>query len=136
MKTKSQEFSEIVFNQIQVYLSNSTEDIDIHKKYKSLCKRSGGVMRTVGLIQYLTFLRAKAAKEPQHGLLLKHLSQELAALKVVNTNDVETFVQSVRNQSLPNYMRTTTEVLRLLQWHKRIADILIDSSTDSSEVER
>ena len=133
MKTKSQKYSDIVFNRVSDYVNNSTDDSSRKRKYKGLCKRAGGVMRTVGLIQFITFLLAKTQNEPQHGMLLNHLRYELVTLDIVtNANDVNSLVQRVRMQSLPNYMRTTTEVLRLLQWHKRISDILIEGTVDEN----
>ncbi len=44
----------------------------------------------------------------------------------------ENLLGKISDQSLPNYMHTTKEVLKFLQWHKRIADILIEGTVDDS----
>ena len=132
MQTKSQLFSDAVFRRISAYINIETDD-KAKKKYKSLCKRAGGLLRTVGLIQFLTFLNAKAmGKEIQHEILLQHLQQELHHFKIVKSNNISQMLTKIREQSLPNYMHTTKETLKFLQWHKRIADILIEGTVDDS----
>jgi len=127
MQSKSQIYSNIVFPQIQALISQHQGDENL-KRYKSLCKRSGGLLRSVGLIQWLSFLAAKAARgEVHHQYLLDNLVSELTAIKVLKVKGSDELLLTVRKQSLPEYMYTTTQVLKLLQWHKRIADILITS---------
>lgn len=127
LQSRSQIYSDQVFTQITEFINNDS-DQDVRKRYKSLCKRSGGLLRTVGLIQFLVFLSAKATKgsEVHHQHLLDQLVNELKALKVLpaiqNSNDL---TETVRKQNLPEYMYTTKQVLLLLQWHKRLADVLI-----------
>ena len=132
MQSKSQLYSEAVFNRVSAYANNRETDQQTKKKYKSLCKRSGGLLRTVGLIQFLTFLQAKSGNEVQHGTLLEHLHQELAQFDVVGGGSLNAFLANIRGLSLPCYMRATKETLRFLQWHKRIADILIEGTADES----
>jgi len=124
--SKSQEYSNLVFTQVNELLQSDQTPESI-KRYRSLCKRSGGLLRTVGLIQFLTFLAAKASKESEvhHQYLLDHLVTELKQLNILQAKDSEDLLTQVRIQNLPHYMHTTTQVLKLLQWHKRIADILI-----------
>jgi len=133
MKSKSQIYSEIVFTKVQDYVAGHTDEKSV-KKYKSLNKRAGGVLRTVGLIQFLTFLKAKApnrdSKEIHHHFLLEHLREELSELEIVRTQDTSELLNNIRGQELPEYMRTTSETLRLLQWHKRISDILISGTAE------
>jgi CRISPR type III-B/RAMP module-associated protein Cmr5 len=126
LQTKSQEYSHLVFTTIN-NLINANHDSSTIKRYKSLCKRSGGLLRTVGLIQFLTFLAAKATKETEghYQYLLDQLTLELQAIKVLDAQDGYDLLANIRQQNLPDYMNTTTQVLQLLQWHKRIADILI-----------
>jgi CRISPR type III-B/RAMP module-associated protein Cmr5 len=128
MQSKSQVYSNIVFPQIQSLINQHQADESI-KRYKSLCKRSGGLLRSVGLIQWLSFLAAKAARgEVHHQYLLDNLVTELTAInKTIKVKTSEELLLTVRKQNLPEYMYTTTQVLKLLQWHKRIADILITS---------
>ena len=132
-KSKGQIYSDLVFRNIEKLVEDDLKDQDGQgnsrqvKRYKSLCKRSGGILRTVGLIQFLTFLAAKATKESEihHHYFLEHLMSELSELSIVQTENQLTFLKIVRQQELPEYMRTTSETLKLLQWHKRISDILI-----------
>lgn len=135
MQSKSQLYSNVVFKNVSEYSSNTQIDDKTKKKYKSLCKRAGGVLRTVGLIQFLTFLKAKSQKKAEihHAALLEHLEQELRTFHVVNARqNTDELLELVRRQSLPKYMHTTKEILRFLQWHKRIADILIEGTADES----
>ncbi|MGK5093672.1 type III-B CRISPR module-associated protein Cmr5 [Deltaproteobacteria bacterium TL4] len=134
MQTKNQKYSDLVFKKIEQLKMEKGEDKPV-KRYKSLCKRAGGVMRTVGLIQFLTFLAAKATKprEVHHQYLLDHLTQELHAMRLVTATDSRTLLEMVRRQNLPEYMQTTKEVLRFLQWHKRIADILIEGTAEEGD---
>jgi len=126
IQSKSQIYSDLVFKNIEALVSDQGDNKAV-KKYKSLSKRSGGVLRTVGLIQFLTFLAAKATKESEihHGYLLNHLRDELSKIHMVNAKNQPDLLKIIREQELPEYMRTTSETLKLLQWHKRISDILI-----------
>ena len=131
MKCKSQIYSELVFKHIQGLVAEQSDDKMI-RRYKSLCKRSGGVMRTVGLIQFLTFLAAKATKESEihHEHLLNHLRLSLDEIGLIRTQNNSDFLSAVRQQSLAEYMRTTNEILKFLQWHRRIAEILIAGTAE------
>lgn len=126
LKSKSQIYSDLVFTQVTKLLA-ADHDTTAMKRYKSLCKRAGGLLRTVGLIQFLTFLAAKASKESEvhHQYLLDQLVTELEKIEVLKTQNSSELLAKIRQQNLPEYMNTTTQILQLLQWHKRIADILI-----------
>ncbi|MGB5157280.1 MAG: type III-B CRISPR module-associated protein Cmr5 [Desulfobacterales bacterium] len=134
MQSKSQIYSDIVFEKVQRLVADHAEQKDgkVIGKYKSLNKRAGGLLRTVGLIQFLTFLAAKATnnKEIHHEYLLGHLRDELFKLGIVRAQDSDGFLRIIRKQELPEYMRTTSEILKLLQWHKRISDILISGTAE------
>ncbi|QTA80250.1 Putative CRISPR type III-B/RAMP module RAMP protein Cmr5 [Desulfonema limicola] len=127
MQSKSQLYSDLVFINVQDLVQSLENDDKRLKKYKSLCKRSGGVFRTVGLIQFLTFLAAKATKdtEKHHEDLLSHLRLELHTCNIVNSENIVSFLAAIRQQEFAEYMRTSAETLKFLQWHKRISDILI-----------
>ena len=131
MQSKSQRYSDVVFDKVQELVAEQGQSQPL-KRYKSLNKRSGGVLRTVGLIQFLTFLAAKATKESEihHQYLLEHLREELSTLRIIQAQNQEEFLRIVRRQELPEYMRTTSEILKLLQWHKRISDILISGTAE------
>ncbi|NNM55362.1 MAG: type III-B CRISPR module-associated protein Cmr5 [Spirochaetales bacterium] len=124
MVSRSQRYADIVFEKIKTFVGAPSSDLS---GYKSLCKRSGGLLRTLGLMQFLVFLKAKEAKNTQHGVLLKHLQEELKELKDLETSNENDLIQKVLKETLPSYMKITKTVLLLLQWHKRIAEILIDA---------
>jgi CRISPR type III-B/RAMP module-associated protein Cmr5 len=132
MKSKSQAYSQAVFENIQKLIKEEPEDSKPVKQYKSLTKRAGGLLRSVGLIQFLTFLAAKATKpkEVHHGFLLNHLAHELEALKILAVKTPERLISQVQQQELPQYMRITQEVLKLIQWHRRISEILISGTVE------
>jgi CRISPR type III-B/RAMP module-associated protein Cmr5 len=134
MQSKSQQFSDKVFKNIKDYISNSNDEL-LKKKYKSLCKRSGGLLRTVGLISFLTYLKAKSQRPSgaHHEVLLGHLQNELHHFQIIGSAQSEAMLGEIRTQSLPKYMHTTKETLKLLQWHKRIADIMIEGTVDDNE---
>ena len=89
-------------------------------------------MRTVGLIQFLSYLAAKSSKESEihHQFLLDQLAYELNDIQVLKVNNSDELIQAVMKQNLPDYMNTTMQILKLLQWHKRIADILIQGGDE------
>lgn len=127
MQTRSQKYSDKVFALVSG-LVGERGDKDEVKRYKSLCKRAGSMLRTVGLIQFLTYLKAKsgASKNEHYRILLDHLRDSVNGLNLLQCGDSQRMLALVRGQNLPDYMRLTREVLQLLQWHKRIADILIE----------
>ncbi|MDY0361178.1 MAG: type III-B CRISPR module-associated protein Cmr5 [Desulforegulaceae bacterium] len=129
MKSKSQIYSEIVFNKVNQLINNENDDA-LLKKYKSLCKRAGGLLRTFGLIQFLTFLAAKGSKqeEKHHLFLLEQIREELKEQSILDSGNKNVFLSKVQGLELPEYMMTTAETLKFLQWHKRISDILIQGN--------
>jgi hypothetical protein len=86
-------------------------------------------------MQYLAFLKARGQRQSErhHQILYKHLQEEISAIGVIG-GDVDLFDYS-RKTGLPVYMRLTREVLLLLQWHKRLADILIHGDASEGEDE-
>ena len=125
--TTSQKYSQIVFARIQKNIEREN-DINVLRRYKSLCKRSGGILRTVGLVQYLAFLKAKSKKYEYYKMLLNDLTAESG-----NGDNADAFLQKVYKMSLSDYMQLTRTALLLLQWHKRVSDILIDGTCESGE---
>lgn len=130
--TRNQRYSDLVFARVQ----GVGEHGDMPKRYKSLCKRAGGILRTVGLIQFLAFITAKAERgELHYQMLTEHLREELNALHLTGGNDARTLLAVVQTMDLPAYMQTTRAALQLLQWHKRIAEIMIHGDADDSDEE-
>lgn len=146
LRSKSQLYSDIVFKQVEKFISEQKTEQEMIKRYKPLCKRAGGIMRTVGLIQFLTYLAAKGAKksEVHHKFLLEHLAQELIETDIVTKSEIQKLkdkdvnkkeefnylLTAIRKQDLHKYMQTTHEVLKFLQWHKRIAEVLISGTAE------
>lgn len=124
MKTNSQTYSDIVFKYVSEFVKEQGNDSKQARQYKSLAKRSGGMLRSVGLIQFLSFLAAKAG-ERHYKDLLNHLTRELKEVKTVQADNHMELLEKVRQQELPDYMRTTFQAIQLLQWHKRISEIMI-----------
>jgi len=124
--TRSQKYSQAVFALVEALVNRQGNDQGV-RRYKALCKRSGSMLRTVGLIQFLTYLKAKSMKngEEHHLRLLEHLQSALGSLKILGSKSPDEMIDQIRQKNLPEYMRLTREVLHLLQWHKRISDILI-----------
>ena len=136
MQSRSQRFSDMVFRRVFEIADEQTQGGEFDKKakkYKSLCKRSGGMLRNSGLMQFIAFLKARGQRDSQrhHIILYDHLAEELQESGIMGNNDnLFRFCYTI---SLPMYIRLTREVLLLLQWHKRLADTLIQG--DASEQE-
>lgn len=127
---KSQKYSDAVFFSIN---GVSHEKGDTPKRYKALCKRSGGIFRTVGLVQFVTFIEAKGKKETHYEWLSEHLRKEMDKVGALKSKDMEDYLKCIRKLNLPEYMQASRNMLALLQWHKRIAEILIEGTADDTE---
>ena len=130
--TKSQRFSKHVFDRVQHRIAEFSDEGTRLRKYKSLCKRAGGNLRVMGLTQFLTFLAARGqrASEVHHHDLLEDLRLSCGYLGLPTAGDRLKYLATVRELQLPQYMRLTREVLRLLEWHKRLSDIMIEGTVD------
>ncbi len=108
---------------------------DFQKKYKTLTKKAGSLVRNSGLIQTLAFFCARGQKEHEehHQLLLDHLEQELQGLGLISQD--EKLYQAVREAEVPQYMVFTREVLGLLNWHKRLVETLIINDEQQPQVQ-
>ena len=128
--SKSQRFSTQVFDRVKARVQELGSQDERNRKYKALCRRSGGTLRVMGLIQFLTFLEAKGQREPQHRDLLDDLRTSCKFLGLPTAAENADFVNKVRKLHLPRYMHMTREVLRLLDWHKRLSEIMIEGHVD------
>jgi len=122
MRTKSQIYADVVFPQVRA--ANDSADIDA-KKYKTLCKKAGSLVRNSGLMQTLAFFKARGQRngEEHHLTLLNHLELEMRELGLIGNEDK--LYKITRNAELPRYMVLTREILRLFNWHKRLCETLI-----------
>ena len=139
MKTRSQLFSEAVFGNVHEI---ATGDPANARKYRGLCRSAGSLVRNTGLLPALAFFAARGSREPQHHDLLRHLEHELNVLDLVTPplpaadypGGVFPLVSWLRGCDLSDYLRVSRDVLRLLTWHKRLAETLIvgiESSVES-----
>ncbi|TWI62867.1 CRISPR type III-B/RAMP module-associated protein Cmr5 [Desulfobotulus alkaliphilus] len=129
---KNQKYSDAVFFSIN---GLANEDKMTAKRYKSLCKRSGGIFRTVGLVQFVTFIEAKGKKEKHYAWLSEHLRTEMDKVGALKSKGTEDYLANIRRLNLPEYMQASRNMLTLLQWHKRIGEILIEGTADDTEGE-
>ena len=126
MQTNNQRFADAVFPHVQ-----SAAKSDNAGKYKTLCKKTGSLVRNSGLMQALAFMQAKGVKENEkhHETLLNHLREELRSLNCIpqdnTTKSTHDFAAFVRKTEVPDYMVLTRQILLLLNWHKRLADTFI-----------
>lgn len=134
---RSQRYSALVFDNVETVAKrqqNNKKD-KVPSRYKGLCKRAGGILRTVGLIQFMAFIEAKGARETHYEILGEHLSREFRDTGLIANETPRQFLESIRRMNLPTYMNTTRAALQLLQWHKRIAEILIEGTADDQSEE-
>lgn len=126
IKSKSQEFANVVFPNVQ-----DASVKDYASKYKTLSKKAGSLVRNSGLMQTLAFFRAKGEKESEkhHKVLYEDIHSELQKLKII-PNDTKKLFDYVRHTSVPEYMYLTREILHLLNWHKRLAETLISKDEE------
>lgn len=128
IQTNSQRCSEYVFKSV-VKFNDTEKSLEKRKRYKALCKDGGGTLRTVGLIQFLIYLKSK---DDHHMVLLKHIALEYYNIfESQNVTDgekaVNNLLEKVHKSELPEYMFMTRRILSLLQWHKRIVSVVLES---------
>ncbi|HHO47332.1 MAG TPA: type III-B CRISPR module-associated protein Cmr5 [Desulfobacteraceae bacterium] len=128
MKTKSQIFADAVFPRVQEVAQTQEA-----RKYKTLCKKAGSLVRNSGLMQTIAFFKARGQRqsEAHHLTLYDHLQSELRHLQVLPNNTE--LIDHVRQAHLPAYMHLTRETLGLLNWHKRLVETLIAGDADHEE---
>ncbi|OEU65714.1 MAG: type III-B CRISPR module-associated protein Cmr5 [Desulfovibrio sp. S3730MH75] len=129
---RSQQYSDLVFKEVERLLGRADFS---HKRYKSLCRRAGGIFRTVGLIQFMAFIEAKADDDnnDHYKALGEQLRRELHELSLVEDFERDAFLRIVRTSQLPEYMHISRSVLELLQWHKRISEVMIVGEADDHD---
>ncbi len=126
MQTNDQRYANEVFLNIQAMMDDGQAG-----KYKTVCKKAGSLVRNSGLMQAMAFLKARGQRQAEHHhqTLLDHIKDELIGLGCIPpaTNDITDYI---RTTSLSNYMIHTRQILKLLNWHKRLADTLILQEED------
>ena len=131
LKSRNQIYSKAVYDSIKAMLEHAT-DSKLDSKYKGLCKRAGSLLRTSGLMQMVAFMEARGHREEMYWLLLRHLQVELIKLHILQGNANKEFwlAEHLRNLELPAYMALTRKVLLLLNWHKRLAETMIQKDAE------
>src|SRR5690242_2260448 len=108
MQTRDQTAAALVFDHVQALITNPEGENN-------------------RLVSAVSFLRSR--DESHHRLLLDQLRLELDRTGPFPSGTVggdrAGFHQFVIRASLPEYMAATRTVLRLLHWHRRIAETLI-----------
>ncbi|WP_027180400.1 type III-B CRISPR module-associated protein Cmr5 [Maridesulfovibrio bastinii] len=127
---KSQKYSEFVFEEVKAVVA---QEGGSQQQYKSLCRRAGGIFRTVGLLQFMAFIEAKGTKYGYYQDLGEQLRRELKKLKLVDDDNRDPFFEILRKAQLPEYMHISRTVLELLQWHKRLSEVMISGQSDDHD---
>jgi len=102
--------------------------------YRTLCRRAGSFVRTSGLVAFLAFLQAKGAKLPAHRELLAQLRLEWIELQLgepTHLGNAEAMLDWTRRADLVQFMQLTRQTLRLLMWHKRFSEALIEPPAEA-----
>ena len=94
---------------------------DQAKEYRAFCEGFPALLRTAGLLQSVTFLKAKA-KHP-HAALLANLTEQFHKLGLLRRD--EEFLQRTLSLSTSDYITWTRIAYQVAYWHKRFAQALI-----------
>lgn len=132
MRTRSQQYSEQVFTQINaVEKTNALSDDKKKKQYGSLCHNFPIMVLQNGLSQAVTFLWVKADGEnsPQ-GLFLKHLSAITSGSEGESPED---FQQRINKAPLAQYQQLTRQILAASIWYKRFAESMLGVKAGNQE---
>lgn len=97
--------------------------IDQQKEFRSLAEGFPALLRTAGLLQSVTFLKAKAKPKSPHGPVLDHLASQFRGLGLLK--DKEDLVNRVLSLSTPEYQAWTRIADRAAYWQKRFAQALL-----------
>lgn len=134
MQTRSQEYSETIFNQIdnlEFTVDEANEEKrqkkikKLKKQYGSLCHNFPIMVLRSGLSQAVAFVWIKAKNDAgtPHGYFLKHLS----ALTDGSTNETPAaFQKRINEAELTEYQRLSRKVLAASIWYKRFAESLLE----------
>lgn len=85
------------------------------------------LIRTCGPVAALEFLRTRD-KENGAKTLLSHLARQMRAAGLLppDRDSIEGLLAHMRQAPLPEYIRSTRELLAVLNWHKRLSVSLLD----------
>lgn len=149
MKTRSQQYSQQVFEQLsqlnfeqeirrkaqsKVLTADevSTKSADLAKQYGSLCHQFPLMVLRNGLAQAVAFVWVKSKNDessPQ-GLFLQHLSQLTSG---ATGESPAAFQQRINALDLVQYQRITRKILAASIWYKRFAESLLGVSGDNND---
>ena len=128
MKTRSQEYSQTVFDQLSRLQFNDTQE----KEYGRLCHKFPLMVLRNGLSQAVAFVWVKSIskkgsdqgnnEDSAQGMFLRHLS-ELTIGK--EGESAAAFQQRINSLELVQYQRMTREILAASIWYKRFAESLL-----------
>lgn len=135
MRTRSQQYSEAVFKQIERVDTGNFLDPDKKKQYGSLCHNFPIMVLQNGLSQAVAFLwvKANSAKEPEkspYSLFLQHLS---AITSGQEGESPANFQQRINQAPLVKYQQLTRQILSASIWYKRFAESILDVKAGNQE---
>lgn len=122
MKTRSQQYSEIVFGHIH-QLKSEPKDEKFNKRYGSLCHNFPIMVLRSGLAQAVAFTLVKS--KSKHSSPEWTFLQHLAAVTSPATPTPDAFQESVHQMGLLEYQRTTRIILAASIWYKRFAESVL-----------
>jgi len=122
IQTRNQQYAAKVFEHVQAVPADERD------KYKAMAHKLPVLIRTAGLAQALAFVNT--TKESAHERLLDQLAETVLA------GTRESFLNRIRTDDLPKYIRLTQETLAALLWYKRFAQAILTTATDDQEAAR
>jgi CRISPR type III-B/RAMP module-associated protein Cmr5 len=98
--------------------------------YRSFCESFPTLLRTAGLAQTVAFLRAK--KGDTHGEMADNLEQHFRALNILPPDKAQGLLELLTGRqtiSGAQYRFYSQIAARVAQWHKRLAQALLEKET-------
>jgi CRISPR-associated protein Cmr5 len=115
------------------------KNLKIEDRYKSYCKKAPALILTNGIGNALLFFKSKSAKSSDkeengpekkaYALLLKHVSW-------CNPSKEKDIIEWIVHDASPlEILRLTRDILALLSWTKRFAEIELEDDTNGKNRE-
>jgi len=135
MRTRSQQYSEAVFKQIERVKTVEFLDPDKKKQYGSLCHNFPVMVLQNGLSQAVAFLwvKANSTNNPEkspYGIFLQHLS---AITSGQEGESPAKFQQRINQAPLIKYQQLTRQILAASIWYKRFAESILEVKPGNQE---
>ena len=94
-------------------------------EYRTFCEGFPSLLRSAGLAQTAAFLKAKGGHP--HGAVYDHLERQFQRIGLLGEKEglLETLVEP-KKTSMPQYRLYSQLAMRVAQWHKRLAQALVE----------